>query len=234
MTRSPLNRVLTTIASLAFVALLTPTANAQSGSKAQPPARSQAGSGSKPAGSSVKQSGSGMKSSGSGMKAGMAPVGLDGYCPLCIVKIKKWVKGSSQHAVEFDGKTYLFPAAEQKQAFMDSPEKWVPILGGDCVVALVEMGQRIPGSVQHAALHEGHLYLFANEKAKDMFRTNKEKYLQADVAFDGKCSVCMVEMNKQVAGVPQFTSVYKGMRYMFPSAEQKTMFQQNPSKYEDK
>lgn len=168
------------------------------------------------------------------MKSAMAPVGLDGYCPLCIIKVKKWVKGSAQYAAEYDGKTYLFPADEQKQAFLASPEKYTPILGGDCIVAMVEMGRRIPGSVQHAALHQGHLYLFANAKAKDMFRASKEKYVDADVAFGGKCSVCLVEMNKPMPGVPEFTSMYKGKRYLFPGADQKAMFQLNPSKYEDK
>lgn len=235
--RSSVDRALMTLMAFAIATLMSSNANAQSGTRTQPPVRSQAsqsGSGSKPAGSSVKQSGSNTKPAGSGMKAGMAAVGLDGYCPVCIIKIKKWVKGSSQFAAEYDGKQYLFPNAETKQTFLQTPAKYTPIMGGDCIVAVVEMGKRIPGSVQYAALHKENLYLFANERAKNMFRNNKEKYVGADVAFGGKCSVCLVEMNKQVVGVPEFTTMHKGMRYLFPSNEQQQMFESNPSKYEDR
>ncbi|SMP43645.1 YHS domain-containing protein [Neorhodopirellula lusitana] len=171
-------------------------------------------------------------SQGSGTKTAPSAVGLQGYCPVCIIKMKKWIKGDAQHSAQYDGKTYLFPGAEQKQMFLSDPTKYTPILGGDCVVALVEMGKRVPGSLQFAELHEDHLYLFANEKAKGMFQSNKEKYAHADIALGGKCTVCRVEMNKDVDGVPQFASSYKGMRYLFPGQEQQQMFNQNPSKYE--
>lgn len=159
-------------------------------------------------------------------------VGLQGYCPVCVIEAKQWMKGTAQISANHDGKTYLFPSEEQKQMFLANPSKYTPILGGDCVVALIEMGKRVPGSVQFAALHEGHLYLFANEKAKGMFQANKEKYAHADVALGGKCSVCRVEMNQDVDGVPEFTSLHKGMRYLFPSEKQQQMFNQNPAKYE--
>lgn len=137
---------------------------------------------------------------GSGTKVSVNTVGLQGYCPVCVVDMKKWMKGSQQFAVQHDGKTYLFPGEQQKQMFVSDPVKYTPVLGGDCVVALVEMGKRIPGSLQYAALHENRLFLFLNEKAKGMFVSNKGKYANADVALNGKCSVCRVEMNQDVDG----------------------------------
>ncbi|TWU25323.1 YHS domain protein [Novipirellula galeiformis] len=169
---------------------------------------------------------------GSSTKSNASTVGLRGYCPVCVIEMKKWIKGDAQFAAQYDGKTYLFPSEEQKQMFVNDPSKYTPILGGDCIVALVEMGKRVPGSLQYAALHEDHLYLFSNEQAKGMFQSNKEKYAHADIALGGKCTVCRVEMNKDVDGVSEFTSLYKGMRYLFPGQEQQQMFNQNPSKYE--
>jgi len=171
---------------------------------------------------------------GSGTKAAANAVGLQGYCPVCVIEMKKWMKGSQQFAAQYDGKTYLFPGEEQKQVFVSNPAKYTPVLGGDCVVALVEMGKRVPGSLQFAALHENRLYLFANEQAKGMFQSNKEKYANADVALGGNCSVCRVEMNQDVDGSPQFTSLHKGMRYLFPGEKQQQMFNANPTKYEVK
>jgi len=36
-------------------------------------------------------------------------IGLDGYCPVCIVEAKKWEKGSPEHSTVYDGITYRFP-----------------------------------------------------------------------------------------------------------------------------
>lgn len=75
------------------------------------------------------------------------------------------------------------------------------VLGGDCVVALVEMDKRILRSLQYAAPHENRLFLIANEKAKGMFVSNKGKYANADVAFNRKCSECRVEMNRDISRI---------------------------------
>ncbi|WP_298869238.1 YHS domain-containing protein, partial [uncultured Gimesia sp.] len=61
-------------------------------------------------------------------EAKQAPVALDGNCAVCLVKSKKIVKGSPQHAVVYDGRTYLFPSEEVKKNFIASPEKYVPAL----------------------------------------------------------------------------------------------------------
>lgn len=170
--------------------------------------------------------------SGSGTKATGNTVGLQGYCPVCVINMKKWVKGNPQFSVRQDGKTYRFPSEEQKQMFLSNPAQYTPVLGGDCVVALVEMHKRAPGNMNFAALHKNRLYLFANEQAKAMFQANKAKYENADLALSGKCSVCRVEMNQDVAGKSEFTSIYKGLRYQFPGMEQQQMFNKNPAKYD--
>ncbi|KLU07512.1 YHS domain protein [Rhodopirellula islandica] len=190
------------------------TAAAQSGTRTAPPRA--AGSGTKVAGNHA---------------AGNA-VGLQGYCPVCVIKMKQWVKGDPQFSVKHDGKTYLFPSEEQKKMFLSNPAQFTPALGGDCVVALVEMHKRVPGNVQFSSMHNDRLYLFANEKAKAMFEADKAKYENADLALDGKCSVCKVEMNQDMAGNPAFTSFYRGMRYQFPGEKQQQMFNQNPAKYD--
>jgi len=97
------------IASLSLVS----SASAQSGTRATP------------------QSG---KAAGSGTSSQQGSVGLQGYCPVCIVEMKKWMKGSPQFSTRHDGKTYLFPGEEQRQMFLKNPQKYTPVLGGDCVV----------------------------------------------------------------------------------------------------
>lgn len=119
---------------------------------------------------------------GSSTAKNEAAVALSGYCPVCVIEMKKWIKGDSRFAVVQDGKTYLFPGDEQKQMFLKNPAK----------------------------------------------------YANVDLAAEGQCTVCRVEMQKEVQGKPEFAAIHKDMRYWFPSEEQRKMFVSNPTKYEIK
>jgi len=170
---------------------------------------------------------------GSGQRAQeQAPLALEGYCPVSILEMRKWVKGDPAYSVVYDGRTYLFANAQGKQMFEANPAKYVPALGGDCAVALVEMGKRIPGNIRHASFHDGRLYLFSNENAHKMFQAQPAKYADADFAYGGNCVVCRVAMQQTVPGKPGLAVVHKGLRYLFPSAEQRNEFLANPAKYE--
>ncbi|MEM8913339.1 MAG: hypothetical protein AAGC97_16355 [Planctomycetota bacterium] len=160
-----------------------------------------------------------------------APVALRGYCPVCVVEMKKWIAGKPEHSVVFDGKTYLFPGEEQKKMFVSNPAKYTPALGGDCTVCLSNMSRRMEGSVQFPALYEGRLYLFPSDEQKKEFQSNPAKYAKVDLAMGGQCAVCQVEMNQVVAGKPEIATIYKGMRYLFPGEEQRKMFLASPEKY---
>lgn len=172
---------------------------------------------------------------GSAQRAGQqAPPALEGYCPVSIVEMRKWVKGDPAYRAVYDGRTYLFPNEQAKRMFQANPAKYVPALGGDCVVALVEMGRRIPGNIRHASFHGGRLYLFSSENAHKMFQAQPAKYADADLAYGGNCVVCRVRMQQIVPGKPELAVVYKGLRYLFASAEQRNEFLANPGRYEVK
>ena len=110
----------------------------QSGSRgsSKPAPRSQAGSGSES-----------RAQSGSATIAKESRVGLEGYCPVGIIDMKKWVRGVSAQQVKYDGKTYFFPGPEQRKMFLANPAKYVPALNGDCVVCYANMKKRVPGNV---------------------------------------------------------------------------------------
>lgn len=171
---------------------------------------------------------------GSGTAKNVAAVALSGYCPVCVIEMKKWIKGDSRFTVVQDGKTYLFPSDEQRQMFLKNPDKYTPALGGKCTVCLVEMGRTMEGSVQFSTIHEGRLFLFPGDEQKQVFLKNPAKYASVDLAAQGQCTVCRVEMRKEVQGKPEFAVIYKDMRYWFPSEEQLKMFVLNPAKYEIK
>lgn len=139
--------------------------------------------------------------------------------------------GNPEHQVTYDGTTYYFPSGEQKEMFLADPVKYTPAFGGDCTVCSVNMGERVAGDLHFASLYAGRLFLFPGEDQKQEFHKNPEKYANADLALDGKCSVCRVEMNQEVQGKPEIGTIYQGLRYLFPGEEQRQMFLDNPSKY---
>lgn len=170
---------------------------------------------------------------GAGVTASAAdlPVAMDGKCAVCLAKMDKLVDGKAEYASDYDGKTYRFPSAEQKRTFDADPATFVPALGGDCTVCLVEMGERIPGKAEHALMHDGRLFLFPEQKQLDMFKRNPDKYADAGLAMGGDCPVCLVKMNKVVKGDPKYAAVHDGLRYLFPSPEQQQTFEQNPTEF---
>jgi len=141
------------------------------------------------------------------------------------------VQGKPQYQSTYDGKTYYFPSDKERQMFLADPAKYVPALGGDCTVCLAKMGKRMPGSIHHAAIHRGRLYLFPSDEQKQMFLADPDAYADVDLALNGQCAVCLTRMNREVPGKPEFTAVHQGLRYLFPSAKERDMFLANPKQY---
>jgi len=156
---------------------------------------------------------------------------LGGYCPVCIVKMDKLVKGDPAYSSVYDGKKYLFPSAEQMEMFDEDPAAFAPAMGGDCVVCQVEMKKDVPGKPDIHLVHNGRLYLFPSEEQLKMFKAKPEKYADADLALKGNCPVCKVDMNKDVKGKPEFAFDYHGKRYLFPAREPLEKFKASPQKY---
>jgi YHS domain-containing protein len=73
--------------------------------------------------------------------------------------------------------------------------------------------------------------LFPNESIKAKFEQDPQQYADADLALEGNCPVCLVNMNKVVEGDPDIAVVHDGLRYLFPGAEQKAMFVKNPDAF---
>ncbi len=158
-------------------------------------------------------------------------IGLDGYCPVCIVAARKWEKGSPEHQVTYDGVTYYFPNPSIKAKFEVNPAQYVPALGGDCTVCYAKLGKRVAGSVQHAALYQQRLFLFPGPQEKAAFLKNPAELQDVDLALGGQCAVCLVAANKSVPGKAEFTEVHNGFRYQFPSAQEQAAFRQDPQRY---
>ena len=158
-------------------------------------------------------------------------LGLEGYCPVCLIEAKKWVRGTPDHQVTYDGKTYYFPSENEKRVFQADPAKYVPALGGDCTVCLAKAGKRVAGNIRHGALYKGRVFLFTSDREKQEFLSSPKKYERVDLALNGRCAVCRVMAGKDVPGKPRFTAVHQGLRYQFVSDKERQVFLANPAKF---
>lgn len=84
---------------------------------------------------------------------------LEGYCPVCYLSANKAVKGSPDFPHEYNGVTYLFVNDDARQAFIKTPEKFLPAYGGWCAVG-VSMGQRFPVDPTNFKIVNGRIMLF--------------------------------------------------------------------------
>ena len=156
-------------------------------------------------------------------------IGLGGYCPVCILDANKWAKGSPEHQATYDGVTYYFPEEAIKEKFLANPAKYVPALGGDCIVCYAKLGKRVPGSVNHTARYDNRLFLFPGAEQQQAFLSNPKEFANVDLALNGDCAVCQVHANKRVAGKPEFTEIKDGFRYQFVSAREQAAFRKDPA-----
>jgi YHS domain-containing protein len=158
-------------------------------------------------------------------------IGLDGYCPVCIIDAKKWEKGSADYQAVYDDITYNFPNKAIKDKFVANPAKYVPALGGDCVVCYAKLGKRVPGTAKYAVRQDNRVFLFPSDKEREVFLKNAKDYVDVDLALKGDCAVCLDHAKKHVPGKAEFTEVYKGFRYLFPSAKEQAEFRKDPARY---
>lgn len=59
-------------------------------------------------------------------------IALEGYSPVSYLKLGLAQKGIKQFKSEYDKVVYYFTSAEQKEAFDENPQKYLPQYGGYC------------------------------------------------------------------------------------------------------
>ena len=115
-------------------------------------------------------------------------IGLEGYCPVCILDANKWVKGSPEYQATYDGVTYHFPEEAIKEKFLANPAKYVPALGGDCIVCYAS-SRAVPGSVNHTVRYDNRLFLFPGAEQQQAFRSNPKEFADVDLVLTGWAGV---------------------------------------------
>jgi len=89
-------------------------------------------------------------------------VAVKGYDVVSYINDNKAVQGTKDNAAEYNGVTYYFATAANKDAFTKNPEKYLPQYGGWCAYAVGAANMKVPTDPQTFKVTDGKLYLFFN------------------------------------------------------------------------
>ncbi|MHC0444638.1 YHS domain-containing (seleno)protein [Flavobacterium sp. 3-218] len=89
-------------------------------------------------------------------------IGIQGYDPVGYFNQGKAVKGKKEVWVSYQGVTYNFSSAENKNAFLKNPSKYEPQYGGWCAYAMGSTGEKVEINPETFKIVDGRLYLFYN------------------------------------------------------------------------
>src|SRR4051812_31539043 len=70
-------------------------------------------------------------------------VGISGYDPVAYFMVSKPVKGNKENAAIYEGVTYYFATADNREAFKRNPAKYEPAYGGWCAYAMGTKGEKV-------------------------------------------------------------------------------------------
>lgn len=90
-------------------------------------------------------------------------IALQGYDPVAYFTMNKPVKGNKEFAVAYEGATYYFSSAENKETFKKSPEKYEPQYGGWCAYAMGKDGSKVEIDPETFKIIDGKLYVYYNK-----------------------------------------------------------------------
>lgn len=85
---------------------------------------------------------------------------IQGYDPVTYFTQNKAIKGTKQFAAIYDGVTYNFANAADKDLFVKEPKKYEPQYGGWCAYALGANGEKVEIDPETFKVLNGKLYLF--------------------------------------------------------------------------
>ena len=102
--------------------------------------------------------------------------GLQGYCPVSLIRLDQLVQGSKSHTVIRNGVRYYFASEEMRAEFLSAPRRSLPeCLGCDPVLLTREL-KAVPGDPRLRVRFDGKLWLFTSEKTREEFRASPLRF----------------------------------------------------------
>jgi YHS domain-containing protein len=144
---------------------------------------------------------------------------------------QRWAPGDPRFAAAFDGRQYTFASPREREAFLANPGRYVPALNGACLVTFHDEQRLEPGEFDCGLIHGGRLLFFAGEERRARFRSDPDRYANADLAVRGRCLVSLLEQRRDMPGDPRTATHFGGRRFLFVNAHGRSKFLADPASY---
>lgn len=92
-------------------------------------------------------------------------VAIQGYDSVGYFTKSDAIRGSSKFSLDWNGMTWFFSTAENRDMFAAAPEKYAPQFGGFCTVSIAN-GRNSRGSGEAWTIHKGKLYLSYDKQVR--------------------------------------------------------------------
>ena len=93
-------------------------------------------------------------------------IAIGGADPVAYFTEEAYVPGSAEYAHEWQGATWQFASAENRDLFAANPEQYAPAYGGFCAWAVAAKNALVPIDPNAWSVVDGKLYLNANKKVQ--------------------------------------------------------------------
>lgn len=114
-------------------------------------------------------------------------IAIDGYSPVSYFEKGIAERGSAEHAVAHDGKTYHLASASQAEMFAADPNKYLPAHDGACAFGATK-GETFPVDPTNFKIVDGRLLLFLkNDEVDARELWEKEHGAQCSASQAGQC-----------------------------------------------
>ena len=109
---------------------------------------------------------------------GVGEIGLEGYCPVSLIRSEQWTKGNPQWTVEYKGRTYRMAGPVEQRQFRAHPDRYTPVLCGCDPVLLFEGKGYVAGRTKACVIYKGRLLMFSSRKTLARFQQNPDAIME--------------------------------------------------------
>ena len=106
------------------------------------------------------------------------PVAISGADPVGYFTESRYVEGKEAFAAEWNGATWHFASAANRDAFLAEPERYAPQYGGYCAYA-VSQGKTAGIDPEAWTIHGDKLYLNYSAKISNKWRQDIDAFIEA-------------------------------------------------------
>ena len=112
-------------------------------------------------------------------------VAISGADPVGYFSQGRHVEGKEEFAAEWNGATWHFASAANRDAFLAEPERYAPQFGGYCAYAVAH-GSTASTDPEAWTVKDGKLYLNYNKSIQTKWRADREAFIaRADANWPG-------------------------------------------------